>query len=176
MSSNVIIAVSSALVKRGIASLRFNFRGVGRSQGKFGGGIEEQQDIIAALDWLVLQAEVDIMKIGLAGYSFGAVVASPVAVKDKRIKALALISPPFSQAEVAQLKNYTKPKLIICGSDDFIVSVPAVMSWAKELIEPKQLELVSGADHLWWGYETEMAEKVSAFFLSVMAGQSRCQA
>jgi dipeptidyl aminopeptidase/acylaminoacyl peptidase len=71
-ANNVILALASALVKQSIIAFMFNFRGVGRSQGNFGGGIDEQDDVAAALNWLMAQREVDTVRIGLAGYSFGA--------------------------------------------------------------------------------------------------------
>ena len=95
MRNNVTYALADALVKCGIAALLFNFRGVGRSQGSHGGGIAEQEDVRAALDWLGPGKGVDAGRLGLAGYSFGAGVAYPVGCRDERVKAIALVSPYF---------------------------------------------------------------------------------
>ncbi len=164
MDNNVILSVSLALVEKSIIAFMFNFRGVGGSQGSFGGGIAEQEDVAAAISWIVSQPEVDSNRVGLSGYSFGAAVALPVACADDRVKALALISMPPGQSQISQLKSCTKPKLIICGTNDFVVPLEQAQLMSREAAEPKQFELISGADHLWWGYESVLAEKVAAFF------------
>ena len=79
MHNNVTCAIAEFLTAKAISALLFNFRGVGRSEGQHGGGVAEQQDIGAALDWLQAQSTISPMKLGLAGYSFGASVALPVA-------------------------------------------------------------------------------------------------
>ena len=164
MHNNVVQALSLTLVNQSIIAFMFNFRGAGRSEGSFGGGIAEQEDVSAAINWLTSQSEVDPGKIGLAGYSFGAAVASQVACNDERIKAMALISPPLETSQISRLKDCPKPKLIISGTDDFVVSTQKAELIDRESAEPKQFELVAGADHFWQGHEHAMAETVTAFF------------
>ena len=94
MDNNVILSVSSALVEKSIIAFMFNFRGVGGSQGSYGDGIAEQEDVAAAISWLVSQPAVDSNRVGLLGYSFGAAVALSVACVDARVRAVALISLP----------------------------------------------------------------------------------
>jgi alpha/beta superfamily hydrolase len=164
MDNNVILAVSSALVERSTIAFMFNFRGVGGSQGSYGDGIDEQEDVKAAISWLVSQPAVDSNRLGLLGYSFGAAVALPAACADERVKAVALVSLPPGPLQSSQLKGCTKPKLIICGTNDFVVPLGQAKLLAREAAEPKQFELISGADHFWLGYEAVLAEKVTAFF------------
>jgi len=164
MDNNVILAVSSALVERSKIAFAFNFRGVGSSQGRYGDGIAELEDAKAAISWLVSQPAVDGKRLGLLGYSFGAAVALPVACYDERVKAVALISLPPGRSHLSQLKGCTKPKLMACGTDDFVVSLDQAKLMNQEAAEPKQFELISGADHFWLGYETELVGKVAAFF------------
>ena len=163
MNNNVTMAISSALVERSIIALMFNFRGVGGSQGSFDGGVAEQEDVKAALSWIAFQANVDVNKLGLAGYSFGAAVALPVACSDARVSAMALISPPLEQ-EVLQLQGCTKPKLVICGSEDYLLPPMNVEPIMREAAEPKQFEVIDGADHFWCGFDKQLAEKVADFF------------
>ena len=105
MDNNVVMAVYFALVKSSIAALRFNFRGVGNSSGSYGEGVGEQDDLQAALDFLSILKEIDSSRIGLAGYSFGGMVAAHVAIKDNRIKQLALISPALNETDWIRLKK-----------------------------------------------------------------------
>jgi alpha/beta superfamily hydrolase len=166
MDNNVIAAISSALVEKSIIAFMFNFRGAGGSQGSFGGGKGEQEDVAAAIGWIVTQPGVDAKKLGLAGYSFGAAVALPVACADDRVRALALISLPPGAEQISQLKSCAKPKLLICGTNDMVVPLEQAQLMSREAAEPKQFELISGADHVWWGYEEKLANKVAEFFKS----------
>jgi alpha/beta superfamily hydrolase len=164
MDNNVVIAVASALVQRSIAALMFNFRGVGYSQGNFGNGIDEQQDVAAALNWLASQVQVDRERLGLMGYSFGAAVALPAACHEQSTKALALVSLPLDPGQIPGMGNCTMPKLMVFGGRDIFVPQEKVEDITKALAEPKQFHVVSGADHFWWGYEKELVETVSQFF------------
>jgi alpha/beta superfamily hydrolase len=164
MDNNVILSVSSTLVEKSIVAFMFSFRGVGGSQGSFGGGIAEQEDVAAAISWIISQPEVDRERVGLSGYSFGAAVALPVAGTDDRVRAVALISLPPGPLQISQLKNCAKPKLLICGTNDMIVPLDQSKLMDREAAEPKQFELIDGADHFWLGYETVLSDKVAAFF------------
>jgi len=164
MSANVVFGICQALAESSIAALRFNFRGVGKSEGEFGGGIAEQEDVKAALDFVLSTENIDQNKIGLAGYSFGGGVALPVAVGDERVKMLALISPALLDSGWEQLKGYARPKFIIIGENDDVIAQPRLRELAGKIPEPKQFEIIAGADHFWAGFEGEVAEKVGRFF------------
>ncbi len=168
MDNNVVRAISQALVERGMAALVFNFRGVGGSQGSFDGGRGEQDDVRSALDWLCSRDDVDARRIGLAGYSFGAAVALPVACGEQRVKAVALVSLPLmddAQVEQSQalLSTCGIPKLLVCGDDDFVVPLGAVQRLAEVVREPKEVRVIPGADHFWWGDEGTVAATVADF-------------
>src|SRR5438876_1190475 len=79
MENNVVVAIADGLVRDGIAALRFNFRGVGISEGTYDGGAGEQDDARAAIQYA--RSLVGISRVGLAGYSFGSGVAAAVAVE-----------------------------------------------------------------------------------------------
>ena len=164
MDNNVVFAICQALAEQGIAALRFNFRGVGNSGGSHGNGIAEQEDVTAALDLAAASPHIDTRRIGLAGYSFGTSVIVPVAVHDSRVELMALVSPALSNAGWKQLKGYTKPKLLISGEHDFVIPVAQFRQHLKEIAEPKQWEIIAGADHFWHGYEVEIAQRVARFF------------
>ena len=90
-------------------------------------------------------------------------VALPAACADERVKAVALVSLPPGPS-VSQLESCSKPKLIACGTDDYVVPLDQAKLMNQKAAEPKQFELISGADHFWMGYETVLAEKVVGFF------------
>ena len=168
MHNNVTYAIADALVAVSIAALLFNFRGVGRSQGEYSSGAEEQKDIAAALDWLRGREGVDSGRLGLAGYSFGAGVALPVGCADERVKGIALISPYFENSPLSMLRGCRKPKLIIGGSNDDGVLPADMETYGEEAAEPKKCEIIDGPDHFWGGYEGPMADKVAGFFKTTL--------
>ncbi len=163
MDNNVVLTVCRAIVENGSAALRFNFRGVGRSGGSFGGGIKEREDVKAAVDYLMSKQESDGDDIGLVGYSFGGSVAFPAAVEDKRIMKLVLISPALNDQGWQDLIDYPNPKLILIGDSDEVVSFSRVK---KYFTGNKDFHVVAGADHFWWGYDSEVSARISDFFKS----------
>ena len=166
MSNNVVLAICQVLAQRSIAALRFNFRGVGSSEGGFGEGIAEQEDVRAALALISTTPAIDQKRIGLTGYSFGAGVALPVALQDARVNLLALVSPALLDSGWEQLKGYTKPKLLVTGNHDFVIPLSQFEQYIKAIPEPKHCQVISGADHFWQGYEEEVSQEVARFFIA----------
>jgi alpha/beta superfamily hydrolase len=168
MDNNVVNSLSETLTQASVVSLKFNFRGVGGSQGEFDQGIGERKDVEAAISFISAVKEVDLERIGLAGYSAGAGFAFPVGFNDDRIRALAAISPPLPMFDFDFLKGCPKPKLLISGSRDELIPIDQFLEFCQNLPEPKECENVEGADHFWWGYESLLATKVTAFFTEVL--------
>ena len=165
MANNTVLAICDALAQMSVAAFRFNFRGVGKSEGSFGESIAEQEDVKAALACALSMPDIDPGRIGLAGYSFGADVALPVAIADKRVSLLALVSPALSDSHWEQLKGYTRPKFLIIGNNDFVIPLPQFQKHIIDVPEPKHWQVISGADHFWLGYEEELGKKVARFFV-----------
>lgn len=168
MDNNVVCALTEALTQASLVSLRFNFRGVGGSQGEFAQGLGEQADVEAAISFVSKLAQVDPHRIGLAGYSAGAGFALPVGSDDARIKALAAVSPPLDMFDFEFLKNCPKPKLLISGDKDHLISAHEFLEFCGDLPEPKECETIVGADHFWCGYESQLAARVIAFFAKAL--------
>jgi alpha/beta superfamily hydrolase len=168
MDNNVVNSLSETLTQASLASFKFNFRGVGGSQGEFGQGIGEREDVEAAISFISSVKEVDSTRIGLAGYSAGAGFAFPVGFNDDRIRALAAVSPPLSMFDFDFLKSCPKPKLLISGSKDELIPINQFLEFCQNLPGPKECESIEGADHFWWGYESRLAAKVVAFFTKVL--------
>ena len=163
--NNVVKAVYWYLAGHSIAALRFNFRGVGQSGGFYGGGSTEVKDLQAAIDFALYQQKVDPARLGLVGYSFGGGVSVRAAVVDNRIKALALISPQLDEETWKLLRKNRNPLLFITGSEDQMFPLQQYEANLKTVPEPKQFQVVKGADHFWTGHEAEMAVIVRRFFL-----------
>jgi alpha/beta superfamily hydrolase len=166
MDNYIVKRLATALADNNIVSMIFNFRGVGQSQGSFDNGTGEQDDITAAIDWLLQQTPVDKDRIGLAGYSFGGGVSIPVACRDLRIKALALISPVINEDAVKILRTCNKPKIFIIGEYDDVTTPATIEIACNNAAEPKLHKLIPEADHFWYGYENE-AVNLAADFLTL---------
>ena len=162
MHNNVVDAVCSSLGEKEIGWLKFNFRGVGGSEGRFADGIGEKEDAWAAISFGERQAGIDPEKIGLCGYSFGSLVAFPAAVEDDRVKAVAGIA-PFVQPENL-LHQYAGPKLLVCGTQDEFINYKALEKMVQKMPDPKELSLHPGVDHFWMGEEGALGERVAQFF------------
>ena len=173
MDHSVVTAVCEALVKAGVAALRFNFRGVGESRGKYGEGLGEQADVRAAIDLLDAMTNIDSGKMGLAGYSFGGVVSAAAALDDNRVQVLALISAGLSGPQWKRLRIYPKPKLFVVGSEDKSVPLKPLKEHVELVVEPKQMEIIYGADHTWWGFEAELAKHIVEFVTNNLAKTPR---
>ena len=164
MNVDMVHRVCESLGEHSIASLRFNFRGVGRSEGKYDDGVGEQDDVRVALSYLETRGEIDSSRLALCGYSFGTMVGIPVADKDDRVQAYAGISAFFVLPDL--LMNFRKPKFFIHGTRDEVISHQQAKENVSKLTEPKEFVLVEGADHFWWGHDSEAARRVGDFFAS----------
>lgn len=162
MHNNVVHAICEKIGKRGLAWLKFNFRGVGKSGGRFGGGLGEKDDARAAISFAEKQTKIDVARMGICGYSFGSTVAFAVAVEDVRTQAVAGISPFVQPADL--LDHYTKPKLFVSGAHDEFIDPQGLTQLVSKLPGPKECVIYPGADHFWGESEETMAEKVSQFF------------
>ena len=164
MENNVVMTVVDALVERGIAALRFNLRGTGRSGGRHEGGRGERDDVRAALALAAARPEVDGARVGLAGYSFGALMAASVA--GPSLPALALIAPPLAVGSglPPELSGYGHPLLLLAGDDDPFCPATALCDTGHALGELAEARVVPGADHSWFGYEPELERLVGGFF------------
>jgi hypothetical protein len=160
MKNNVVVSLCGALAAAGMMALRFNFRGVGGSGGSYGGGSGERQDARAALDFLTGWPEVDSSRLGLAGYSFGALVA--VSLADERVRALAAVSPPVGGLDAASCRPGI-PTLLVSGDEDDIAPAARLPEMAAFLGPACETRSVASADHFWWGHEEALTTAVLEF-------------
>jgi len=162
MHNKVVFHTAKALHERGVPVLRFNFRGVGLSEGVHDKGRGEQDDVRAALDYLA--GEFPGRPILLAGFSFGAWVGLRVACDDARVAELIGLGIPVNIFDMAFLQACQKPKLIIHGGNDQFGQPQIVVELFAALPEPKRLVIVEGADHFFIGHLTELRAAIEAWF------------
>ena len=152
MDSVVVLACVRALVAQGIAVLRFNFRGVGRSTGHFDDGIGEVDDVLGALDHLRGQDGIDPERLVVGGYSFGAAMALQAAPKSDALIGYAAVALPYLGEEeqregfdfVADLKM---PLFVVIGETDEYGSGEAIRELFGEKQVPREVVVVPETDH-----------------------------
>jgi alpha/beta superfamily hydrolase len=161
MHNNVVSALAEALQKQNIATLRFNFRGTGQSEGSHGGGEAEKEDVKAAVSYLLSRQAVSTLAV--VGYSFGAAVGLRAGAEDARVSALVGVALPVGMRDASFLLSCTKAKLFVAGDQDNFCPLPALKDLFAKCPEPKEMTVIPGTDHFFWGQEAEVARAVVEF-------------
>jgi len=162
MHFKVVFRAAKALQHEGVAALRFNFRGVGRSEGVHDHGRSEQDDVRSALD----EAEQRFpgLPLLLGGFSFGSSMALRVGVADERVRALFALGFPASMvADPCFLDGCRKPRLFVQGANDSFGGEEPIRALVLGLPEPRTLVVVPESDHFFTGHLDELQEAVRAW-------------
>jgi alpha/beta superfamily hydrolase len=160
MYNNVVESVVRAYGATGYSTLRFNFRGVGRSQGIYDEGEGEQEDVYAAMEYLLEQEKTSI---DLAGYSFGAWVNALGIERFHGISRMLMISPPVAAVDLSFLQYNAKIKLVIAGSNDDI-GPPSEIEKMMTVWNPEaELKIIQGAEHFYQGKSREIETIIGDF-------------
>ena len=136
MHNKVVTIAERALLELGLATVRFNFRGVGRSEGVHDDGVGETDDLVQVAEWALAQRPGDVL--WLAGFSFGSYVTLRAASR-LPARQLVLIAPPVGRWDFSMVAAPACPWLVVQGEDDEIVDAPAVFAWAAALEPPATL-------------------------------------
>jgi alpha/beta superfamily hydrolase len=152
MNHPVAVQMYHLFMKRGFSTLRFNFRGVGRSQGEFDGGIGELADAATALDWLQT-TNPTATQCWVAGYSFGAWVSMQLLMRRPETDGFISVSPPANMYDFSFLAPCPASGLFLHGSNDTVVPHVEVERVVTKLRSQKGIvidyELIEGATHFW---------------------------
>ncbi len=161
MHNKVVFRAAKALLELGLPTLRFNFRGAGKSAGSFSSGVGERDDVRAALDYL--GSRFLGLPVCLLGFSFGSWVGLAVGADDPRVEILVGLGLPVDSSDFGFLLEVRKPKLIIQGTRDEFASQQGVEALYDSLAEPKRIHWVEGADHFFAGKLDEVQEALRGF-------------
>lgn len=166
MHNKVVFRAAKAGVHLEIPALRFNFRGVGKSGGKYADGIGERDDARAALDYLT--ERFPRIPVAMMGFSFGSVVALAVGSADRRVNSLVGIGLPVNSSDFHFLQEVQKPKLLVQGTQDQFGSQERVEKLFSSLKEPKRLRFVQDADHFLTGKLHDLQMEIQDFLHGIM--------
>ncbi|HUK31235.1 MAG TPA: alpha/beta family hydrolase [Candidatus Acidoferrum sp.] len=172
MHNKVVYQIARTMDRLGIPSLRFNFRGVGLSEGKHDRGTGEQEDVRAALDFLA--DEFPRIPLAVAGFSFGCVVGLRVGCGDVRVSELIGLGAPVNNSDLTYLSACGKPKLLLQGENDQY-GAPAklktlVKSFPEAMQRVTQVVVVPGADHFFAGHLEEVDAALTSWLISRYPG------
>jgi alpha/beta superfamily hydrolase len=156
----VVFHCDRELNRLGLTTLRFNFRGVGASEGTYDRGEGEVDDAAAAVGWLSgLSREVPLLVVG---YSFGAWCTSRHAIDNPRVAAMIAIGMPVEHYDFGLLREFGRPVFAVHGADDELASPDEVRAILRELRPEGELRIVDGATHLFPGRADDVAAEVVA--------------
>jgi uncharacterized protein len=166
MNNKVVYALYHAFVRRGFSTLRFNFRGVGRSQGKFDNGQGELSDAAAALDWMQsFNANASACWVG--GFSFGAWIGMQLLMRRPEIDGFVSVAPPANVFDFSVLAPCPSSGLIVHGAADDLVPEPTVAKLAAKLATQRNIkvryETIAGANHFFGTHLEALDAMVDAY-------------
>jgi alpha/beta superfamily hydrolase len=160
MTNKVAHTLARALVDQNCAALRFNFRGVGQSEGDYDEGVGEVADALAAAAWL--ERQYPQLPMLISGFSFGARVAI-LAASRHECRALVSVAPAVALDFALPFEHPNVPWLIVQGDDDELVNCDDVTTWAAGLDPTPQIQIMSEVGHFFHGKLTPLRQAVGRF-------------
>ena len=158
MHTKALYQTAKALTRVGVAAVRFNFRGVGASAGRFDAGLGEQDDFRAALAFA--EHRFPGLPLWAAGMSFGSWIALSVGADDPRVSLLLAVAAPVDRYDFSALAGCTKPKFFVHGEEDELIAATEIRKFYARLLEPKELVLIEDANHLFEGKTSQVGDAV----------------
>ncbi len=172
MDNAVVQAMSSAFHEQGFGTLRFNFRGVGRSQGTYSGGEGELNDAASVVDWLQSSQRV-AYRMWIAGFSFGAWIAMQLMMRRPEIEGFVVASLPAHAFDFSFLAPCPVSGQVLYGENDGVVPAESVRALVGRLNAQKGIfvdyRVVSGADHSFTGKLDELKRIMSGYLVESCA-------
>jgi alpha/beta superfamily hydrolase len=160
MYNTIVESITAVYQSKGYTTLRFNFRGVGNSQGFYAKGVGEQNDTIAAVDYL---KELGVQSPNLAGYSFGAWVNAFVAHQEHSLRNTIMVSPPVAVIDFSSIGHIPSLKLVVSGSRDEYAPGDQIKAMLTDLNASAHLEIIHGADHFYGGHLETLKSVLSEY-------------
>jgi alpha/beta superfamily hydrolase len=167
LHNKVVFRAARGLERANFATLRFNFRGAGRSEGTHDSGEGEQRDFEAALDWI--KARHPGVRTIAGGFSFGSWIASRVACTRPDVEAIFLIGAPINKYDLSYLKYCDKPLFFLHGTDDEHGDAEKLSTLAQSCHDA-ELVLVTGADHFFKD-QIDVVEEAIREWASALTGE-----
>jgi alpha/beta superfamily hydrolase len=153
MHDTLTVMLARRLAESGMIALRFNFRGVGKSQGQQSDGRMEPLDLAGAIDCALAQPGANAAKVCVIGHGFGAYIALLYAPFDTRVRTLVAISMPLFRTDGGFPRAFERPKLFVTGEFDEVCPLYKLEPFVEQLKGPKGIKVIVGARHLMRAHE-----------------------
>ncbi len=160
MDDAVVESIARACRAKDYSLLKFNFRGVGGSSGRYENGIGERADVCAAVSCLQARG---VINISLAGYSFGTFVNVGAVRGGAAVEKLILVSPPIALMDFGVPAPLPALKLIVTGSHDYIAPSTLIEKVLPQWNPEAKLEIIAGADHFYAGYWQALTSRLLSY-------------
>ncbi|HBC57052.1 MAG TPA: alpha/beta hydrolase [Gammaproteobacteria bacterium] len=162
MNNKVVHTLAKTTVSAGHRAIRFNFRGVGASEGQFDHGVGEREDLASVVRAILEQFPTEPLL--LAGFSFGAYVAAEFCTQESnhcRVDALCLVAPPIGRMSFSSSASLELPLTVIAAEDDELIPTDRIRHWSTEAADIQRFTVIQGASHFFHGKLRQLSD---AFF------------
>ncbi|RYY01899.1 MAG: hypothetical protein EOO53_15625 [Gammaproteobacteria bacterium] len=163
MDNKVVTTLMRTYRDLGVHVLRFNFRGVGKSEGVFDNAVGELDDLLAVITWAT--ANFPLSRLLIAGFSFGSSIAARASYSVNELTHLTLVAPPVERYEYDRDSVFNAPLCVIQGDKDERVFAQGVYDWVEHLQSPAELIRYPEASHFFHGYLTNLKTDLSETLL-----------
>jgi alpha/beta superfamily hydrolase len=176
MNNKVTYRIFETFAKSGFSVLRFNFRGVGHSEGTYDDGVGELADAAAALDWLHAITP-HTSSIWVAGFSFGSWITMQLLMRRPDIHRFIAVSPPADTYDFGFFSPCPTSGLVVIGTGDEITPCEGVEKLLKTTVRQKDVKLhmakITGADHFYVNQQAELAKVLQQYIVSNLPRQEK---
>ena len=171
MHTKIVFKLYKIFIDAGFSTIRFNFRGVGKSSGEFDNGEGELSDAACVLDWLQ-QYNTNSKICWVAGFSFGAWISMQLLMRRPEINGFVSVSPPANLRDFSFLAPCPSSGLIVHGDKDNICSFDSTKILVEKLQKQKKVDInfksIKGADHFYENFSTEFEDAIKEYINSVI--------
>ena len=157
MANPVVAAIATAYQTRGYGTLRFNFRGAGRSTGTYDQGIGEQIDVAAAVAFLKSKG---LQEIHLSGYSFGTWINAMALQGELAVRRMTMVAPPVAFIDFADGLRLPMLSTVVAGSRDEYAPPARIRPLMAQWNPDARMEIVDSADHFFSGFMEDLTRRL----------------
>ena len=166
MENKVVARCARVIAENGIEAVRFNFRGVGQSEGSFDGGRGERDDLGAVIEHVT--AISSKARLAVVGFSFGSWIALAVGENHPAVAAIVAIAPPVRMFDFGYVNSASKPTLIVYAENDQYTPAATTKAWLESAKQPIESVLIPEADHFFGPKVDLVASTVAQYFSNVI--------
>jgi alpha/beta superfamily hydrolase len=178
MNNKIVYTLFHSFARRGFSTLRFNFRGVGRSQSSYDRGEGELSDAASALDWLQTYNP-NAAQCWIAGFSFGAWIGMQLLMRRPEIAGFVSVAPPANMFDFTFLAPCPSSGLVVLGSADEIVTQEAVQKLVDKLSSQRDIDIeykvVAGANHFFQNKIEDLDRQVDRYLAAQLKKAAAAQ-